>query len=316
MTTTTPAPPTTMTAIVVAGDADRRTERRSVEVPEPGPGAVLVAVRAFSINRGELALLSRRGPGWRPGQDIAGEVAAVGDGVTGVKVGERVAALVDGGGWAEYALAPERRIATIPAGVTVEQAAALPMAGTTALNLVRHGGSLLGRRALITGASGGVGGFAVQLLARSGAHVIALARTAHTDRLQSLGASEVVESLGDQVAPIDFALESVGGQTLADVLARIAPEGTVVMFGNSSGEPTPLDIAAFAGGHEDARMQTYFSYHHVREAGANLATLLDLTASGALQSEIGLHEPWDAIEDALDALGQRRITAKAVLTIA
>jgi len=225
MTTTTSAPPTMMTAIVAAAAGDRRTERRRVEVPKPGPGEALVAVRAFSINRGELALLSQHDPGWRPGQDIAGEVAAVGDGVTDIEVGQRVAALVDGGGWAEYALAPERRIAALPAGVTVEQAAALPMAGTTALGLVRRGGALLGRRALVTGASGGVGGYAVQLLARSGAHVVALARATHTQRLHVLGAAEVVEALDDQVAPVDFALESVGGAVQIAQVRRTVTRG-------------------------------------------------------------------------------------------
>jgi len=316
MATTTRPRPTTMTAIVSAGDGHRRTERRTVDVPQPGPGEALVAVRAFSVNRGEFALLAQSEPGWRAGQDVAGEVVAVGDGVTDVEVGQRVAALVDSGGWAEYAVAPEERIAALPDGVTVEQAAALPMAGTTALNLVRQGGTLLGRRALVTGASGGVGGYAVQLLARSGAHVLALARSTHAERLHALGAAEVVEALDDQVAPVDFALESVGGHTLAHAIAHINPEGTVVMFGNSSGEPTPIDVYAFMGGHEDARLQTYFSYHHVHEAGPDLVTLLDLTDHGDLQVEIGLRESWDATEDVLDALAQRRVTGKAVLTIA
>lgn len=73
---------------------------------------------------------------------------------------------------------------------------------------------------------------------------------------------------------------------------------------------------AFTGGHEDACLQTYFSYHHEHEAGASLATLLDLTDHGDLQVKSGLQEPWEATEDALDALAQRRVTAKAVLTIA
>ena len=304
-----------MTAIVASASDDRRTERSTVDVPQPGPGEVLVAVRAFSINRGELALLSHREAGWRPGQDVAGQVAALGDGVTGLEIGQSVAALADGGGWAEYVLAPEGRIAPIPDGTTIEQAAALPMAGTTALNLVRRGGALLGRHALVTGASGGVGGYAVQLLARSGAHVTALARPAHTERLQNLGAADVVDTLDDIGDPIDFALESVGGQSLADTITHMTPESTIVMFGNSSGEPTPIDVFAFAGGHEDAQLATYFSYHHEHEAGTNLATLLDLVASGDLQVDIGLHESWDAIEEALDALAQRRVTAKAVLTI-
>lgn len=305
-----------MTAVVATPGRQGRIERRGAAVPEPAADEVLVAVRAFSINRGELALLARREEGWRPGQDIAGEVAAVGHGVCGIQVGQRVAALVDGGGWAEYAVAPAARIAAIPHRVSFEQAAALPMAGTTALNLVRQGGALLGRRALITGASGGVGGYAVQLLTRSGAHVIALARSGDSERLQALGAREVIEALDDRVAPVDFALESVGGQTLAGAIAHIVPQGTVVMFGNSCGQPTAIDVFAFAGGHEDARLQTYFSYRHEHEAGANLATLLELADNGHLQVEIGLQEPWEATEDALDALEHRRIAAKAILTIA
>lgn len=310
----TTAHPTTMTAIVSAA-GDRRTGRQTVDVPKPGPGEVLVAVRAFSINRGELALLAHREPGWRPGQDIAGEIVAVGEGVTGWDVGRRVAALIDGGGWAEYALAPVERVATVPDEVPFEQAAALPMAGTTALGLVRQGGSMLGRRALVTGASGGVGGYAVQLLARSGARVVALGRPGQVERLRVLGAAEVVTTLDDLSAPVDFALESVGGDTLGRTIGVLRASGTVMVFGNSSGELTPIDVFAFAGGHEDARLQTYFSYRHEHEAGTNLAALLALTADGDLQVEIGLQDDWEALEDALDALARRRVSAKAVLTI-
>lgn len=312
---TTSTAPARMQALVATPGGARRIERRGVVVPRPAAEEVLVAVRVFSINRGELALLAAHGEGWRPGQDIAGEVIALGDGVSDLRVGQRVAALVDGGGWAEYAVAPAARIAALPDRVSFEQAAALPMAGTTALNLVRSGGSLLGRRALITGASGGVGGLAVQLLTRSGAHVVALAGSAHAARLRDLGAADVVERLDDRVGTVDVALESVGGQTLAAAIARIAPQGTIVMFGNSSGEQTPIDVFAFVGGHEDARLQTYFSYRHEHTVGANLATLLELVDHGDLRVEIGLHDRWDATEQALAALEQRRVTAKAVLTI-
>lgn len=311
---TDPNEPNTMSALVAAA-GERRIERRRVPVPRPRPGEVLVAVHAFSINRGELALLAHREPGWRPGQDIAGEVVAVGQGVSRIEVGQRVAALVDGGGWAEYALASEARTAAVPDGVTLEQAAALPMAGTTALGLVQQGGALLGRRALVTGASGGVGGYAVQLLSRAGARVVALSRSGHAERLRGLGADEVVESLDSLNAPVDFALESVGGHTLADTVAHMSPGGTIMVFGNSSGEPTPLDVFAFAGGHEDARLQTYFSYRHEHTAGASLATLLDLASRGELRIDLGLQEPWEATEDALDALARRRVSAKAVLTV-
>ena len=315
-TTTAPTLPATMSAIVATGDGDHGIGRDTVEVPRPGPGMVLVAVRAFSVNRGELALLRHRDQGWRPGQDIAGDVVAIGPDVTDIAIGDRVAALIDGAGWAQYALAPAARIAVVPDGISYPRAAALPMAGTTALGLVRRGGSLLGRRALVSGASGGVGGFAVQLLARAGAHVTALARPSHAEDLRQLGAAEVVASLTeDPIPPVDFVLESVGGQTLSDAIGCIAVGGTVVTFGNSCGEPTMIDIFAFAGGHEGARVETYFSYQHEDQAGSSLTTLLDLAARDQLRIRIGRQEPWERTAEVIEALVRRQVSGKAVLTV-
>src|SRR6267378_3031953 len=130
------------------------------EVPEPMPAAneALVEVRAFSLNRGELRLMQIRPEGWRPGQDIAGVVLQQAADGGGPSAGTRVVALTDNAGWAQRAAVPAHRMAELPDNVRFEDAAALPVAGLTALRTLRHGAPLPGKRVLITGAACGGGG--------------------------------------------------------------------------------------------------------------------------------------------------------------
>src|SRR5690242_1740421 len=116
--------------------------------PRPRSGEALVAIRAFSVNRGELDLLQTRTSRWRPGQDIAGVVVEPAADGSGPAAGTRVVALVEQAGWAELAAVPVSRLAPLPAKVGTEQAAALPLAGLTALRTLRLAGDLLGRRVL------------------------------------------------------------------------------------------------------------------------------------------------------------------------
>src|ERR1043166_3218531 len=127
------------------------------DVPEPGlrPNEALVAVHAFSLNRGELRLFQVRPEGWRPGQDIAGIVLRPAADGSSPPVGIRVVALCDQAGWAERAAVPSHRIAPLAENVSFAAGAALPVAGLTALRTLRHGAPLLGKRVLITGAAGG-----------------------------------------------------------------------------------------------------------------------------------------------------------------
>jgi NADPH:quinone reductase len=307
--------PETMSAVVATPDGPRWTERRDVPAPEPEDGEALVAVRAFAVNRGELSLLASRGGGWQPGQDVAGVVVRAAADGSGPRAGARVAGLAEMAGWGQYAAVPADRLAVLPDGVGYEQAAALPMAGTTALNVVRAGGALLGQRVLVTGASGGVGGFAVQLAAIGGARVTAVARSEHAPRLAQYGASEVVADVGEAATgAYDVVLESVGGAALAAAFERIAPGGVLVAYGNSSRAAAPFDFFAFAG-RDDARVRTYFSSAHAHEAGAGLAVLLDLLAAGRLRVELGVMDSWDRLDDALDRLRDRRLAGKAVFTV-
>src|SRR2546422_5180534 len=168
---------------------------REVAEPEPKPNEALVAVHGFSLNRGELRLFQVRPEGWRPGQDIAGVVLRAAADGSGPAAGTRVVALCDWEGWAERAAVPSHRIAPIADNVSFPAAAALPVAGLTALRALRHGAPLLGKRVLITGAAGGVGHLATQLAARSGAHVTAV--VASRERAKHLrGADEIIQDIG------------------------------------------------------------------------------------------------------------------------
>jgi NADPH2:quinone reductase len=302
-----------MRAIVATPNGPSRTERREVPAPEPEPNEALVAVRAFAVNRGELRLVQMR-DGWQPGQDVAGEVVRPAADGSGPQAGERVAGLAEWHGWAEQAVVPTHRLAVVPDGVDLAVAAALPMAGTTAANLVREGGALLGSRVLITGASGGVGHIAVQLAALGGAEVVAVARRERADALRGWGAAAVVTGPGDAEGLFELVLESVGGASLEAALAAVAPAGTVILFGNSSREPAALDFSAMHG-HEEATIRSYFSARHEAEAGRVLRRLLDLLAAGRLQVEVGARDSWDRLNDVLDALAERRFAGKAVLTV-
>jgi NADPH:quinone reductase len=167
-----------MRALIATGPANAATplELREVEEPSPAPDESVVAVRAVSINRGELRLLSVRRRGWRPGQDIGGTVVTAAADGGGPAVGSRVVGLVDQAGWSERVAAPHSRVAVLPDGVSFAQAATLPVAGLTALRALRLGGTLLGRTVLVTGASGGVGHLAVQLAARPGTQVAGISQ--------------------------------------------------------------------------------------------------------------------------------------------
>src|SRR5919202_1358875 len=162
------------------------------------------------------------GPSWTERRDVPPPAP---DG-TGPQAGERVAGLAEWHGWAEQAVVPTHRLAVVPEGVELETAAALPLAGTTAANLVRQGGALLGARVLITGVSGGVGHLAVQLAAIGGADVTAVARAERADALRGYGAREVVAEPAETEGPFDLVLESAGGASLDAALARVAPGGT------------------------------------------------------------------------------------------
>src|ERR1700736_4891145 len=204
-----------MLAIVNTPGGPEPVAIREAAEPELRPNEALVAVHAFSLNRGELRLFQVRPEGWRPGQDIAGGVLhAAADG-RGPPAGTRVVGLTDQAGWAERAAVPSHRLAPLADNVSLAAAAALPVAGLTALRTLRHGAPLLGKRVLITGAAGGVGNLAVQLATRSGAKVIAVVGDAERAKVvEGLGASEIVIGIEAAQGRFELILEAAGGASL------------------------------------------------------------------------------------------------------
>jgi len=305
-----------MLAIVNTPSGPEPVAIREVAEPELRPDEALVAVHAFSLNRGELRLFQVRPDGWRPGQDIAGVVLRAAADGSGPAAGARIVALTDWEGWAERAAVPTRRMAPIADNVSFAAAASLPVAGLTALRSLRHGAPLLGKRVLVTGAAGGVGNLAVQLAARSGARVTAIVGSPERARvLDGLGAAEIVTTIEAAEGRFALILEAAGGASLKAALERVEHRGTVVVFGNSSGEPTAINFRDFAE-HQNARIQAfhYFTSEPEERFGPDLALLAGLIADGSLRPRIVEHD-WRDLARIGPLLRERQIPGKAVFHI-
>lgn len=295
-----------------------------VDQPRPGPGEALVKVEAFSVNRGETFQLEAPKPGWRPGKDIAGLVVQAAADGSGPAVCRRVVGHPPAGGWAEYVCVPTDSLAELPDSLDSVRAAALPLAGLTALRLLRTAGALAGRRVLLTGASGGVGHYVTELASAAGAEVTAVTASAERGRrLTELGAAAVVHEIGAARGPYDLVLESTGGAGLPVALSRLARRGTLIWFGQASRTPATLDFFDFFNGPESATLR-HFHYADSEAGhgagrgvgyGADLATLVRLVGEGRLTPEIGRIAPWAETAAVLTDLRERRIRGKAVLTV-
>jgi NADPH:quinone reductase-like Zn-dependent oxidoreductase len=226
-------------------------ELRDIGVPLVGDDDVLVRVRAAGVEigvwhvmAGKPYLLRIMGFGLRKpkvsvrGRDVAGAVEAVGKNVTRFRPGDKVFGTADGS-FAEYACAPEARLAPQPANLTFEQAAVVPISGGTALQGLRKGNVQPGQKVLIVGASGGVGSFAVQIAKASGAEVTGVSSTAKMDLVRSLGADDVIdytrEDFADGTRQWDLILDTGGRRSLSDLRRALTSKGTLVIVGGEGG---------------------------------------------------------------------------------
>ena len=250
---------------VLPASEDKNPVPRLGELPDPvpGPDEVLVAVEAAGVNHADLLQLQGHypppaGESDVPGLECAGEVLTPGERVTGFRPGDRVMALLGGGGHATLAAIPAGQLMTVPANLSLTEAGALPEAGLTAwTNLVVEGELTAGETVLVTGATGGMGTMFVQLARELGATVIASGRDpGRLARLRDLGAAATVEA-GDALPArvrdltggkgVDLVIDLVGGKGFEGHLAALRNRGRLVLVGLTAGRKVDLDLSGVLG---------------------------------------------------------------------
>ena len=263
----------------VYGSADE-IEISVIARPEPGPGEVLVRVAAAALDRATLPLLEgkpylarlalglRRPRRTTPGQQVAGEVVALGSGATGFAPGDAVFGTA-AGSFAEVALARATTLAPRPAGISESTAASLGVSGLTAHQaLVESGRVRPGQSVLVLGASGAVGTYAVQLATQLGAHVTGVCSAAQTGLVQALGARRTFDYRGTPLAQMgpgfDLIIDTAGNRPVRELRSALTPNGTLVIVGGEGGGPLLGGIernlvAAIAGRFTSQRLGFLFS---------------------------------------------------------
>lgn len=308
-----------MLALTAAPGAPGNVSLREVPEPKPRDQQALVHVSAFSLNRGETRRLAEMDDGALTGWDVAGVVdRAAADG-TGPQPGTRVVGLTGSGAWAQLAAIDTDKLAPLPEGVSDVQAASLPVAGLTALGALDIIGPVLGRSVLVTGASGGVGRFAVQLAKMAGAHVTGVSSSPERARgLLELGVDEVLGELQPSGADFDAIVEGVGGASLGAALQRVAPFGAIVSFASSDPAPVQFPARAFFGRAPGARLHAFYLFGMLQREPTgtrDLARLAALVAEGRLHCSVDLEASWRSAAEAIEALLERRVAGKAVLHV-
>lgn len=333
------AVPATMRAVVQRGYGETDVlHLEQIPVPQPGPGQVLVRVRAAGLDRGVWHLMAGlpylvrpmfgmstpRQP--IPGADVAGEIVAVGPDAPGSDpvrhaVGDAVFGIADGS-FAEYAIADAATVTRIPEGIGFDEAAAAAVSGLTALEAVRdHGHVEAGQRVLVIGASGGVGGFAVQIAAAAGAEVTGIASAGKAELVRSLGATRVIDYATTDVTALpdryDLIIDINGRLPLGRLVRILTPEGALVIVGGEGGGRLTGGIERQFG----ARLRSAFTRRRLgffisSEDRAGLTELADLMASGAVRSSVGSTYPLEEVGRAIDDMQAGLVRGKAVIRVA
>jgi NADPH:quinone reductase-like Zn-dependent oxidoreductase len=302
-----------------------------VPMPELRDGDVLVRVRAASVNPLDWHLLRgkpyivRPTAGWRtpkrniPGVDVAGIVEAVGRDVTLVKPGDEVFGEKTRA-CAEYVCGPEKLFVHRPSNLTLEQAAAIPVGGVTALQALREKGQVRpGQRVLINGASGGVGTFAVQLAKHFGAEVTGVCSTPNVGLVRSIGADHVIDYTREDFTRTgqryDLIVDNAANRSLLSMRRALAPTGTAVLVGASKGDwigPIARIVAGTQLSRFGARRFVSMLTDIERQ---DLVFLKDLAEAGELTPVIDRRYPLSQTADAIRYLETMRARGKVVVTV-
>ncbi|WP_298891689.1 NAD(P)-dependent alcohol dehydrogenase [uncultured Serinicoccus sp.] len=307
-------------------------ETIEVDVPSPGARDVLVQVGAASVHLGDYFVMTgkpyvlrlvfglRRPRHGIPGRDLAGVVAAVGKEVTAVRPGDEVFGWSTAGTLAEYACVPADHVVPVPAGTSVVEAAAVPTSGLTALQAMRDIAKVRpGQTVLITGASGGVGSFAVQIAKLLGAEVTGVCSSRNVDLVRSLGADHVVDYTRTDFTRVDngydVILDNVESQPLAAVRRALTPAGTLIPNSGRGGRwlgPLGRIVRArVLSGFTRQRLKPFASV----EKPKDLLALADLLLTGQVTPVIDRTYPLHEAADALRYVGAGHTRGKVVVTI-
>lgn len=310
-----------MRAVIIDHDAPGHVRIADAPEPEPESDEAIVAVAATSLNLGELRYAQAKDPGSRIGWDVAGVVEHEARDGSGPKAGARVVGFVPTGAWAQLVAVPTNALAELPDDVTFAQAATLPVAGITALQVIEKGKGLLDRRVLVTGANGGVGLFACQIAKLAGAHVVALIRNSnYTDLVREAAADKVVVnedgSGAAEFGPYRLIAETVGGTVLSNVISMLEPNGICVTFGASASPEVMFNIWPFM---RTGRATLYgyllFNELDLEPASVNLARLASMVSEGHLRTFVTLQESWEKVGEVTRDFWERKFTGKVVLNI-
>ena len=303
-----------------------------VGVPSPGRGEVLVQVGAASVHPGDYFVMTgepyvvrlvfglRRPRLGIPGRDLAGVVAAVGTDVTALRPGDRVFGWSAAGALAEYACVPADNLVPVPENLSDVDAAAVPTSAMTALQALRDIARIRpGQRVLVTGASGGVGSFAVQLAKAFGAEVTGVCSTRNLDLVRSLGADHVIDYTRTDVTSgherYDVILDNVEASPLADVRRVLTPAGTLIPNSGRGGRwlgPIPRILKArLLSGFTPQQLRPFTSIGR----RTDLLTLADLLATKQVQPLIDRTYVLGEAADALDYVADGHTRGKVVITL-
>lgn len=309
--------------------------------PAPGPNDVLVNVRAAGLNpvdfkfrQGKLKVIYRPQLPFVLGNELAGEVAAIGSAVTRFKIGDRVFARLGksrGGAFAEQACVDESLVAHIPPGLDFTAAAAVPLAGLTALQALRDElGIKSGARVLISGGAGGVGTFAIQIAKWLGAHVTTTASSRGDALVRSLGADDVIDYTKQSIAQagkqFDAGFDLIGGETL-DQMFQVMKPGTRIV--SVAALPEPRTAMKDLGGRvalailfwiisgkirsKARRAQVDYRYLFMHPSGSELAELGDLITQGRMKVTVDKVFPFAQMAEALAYVESGRAKGKVVV---
>jgi NADPH:quinone reductase-like Zn-dependent oxidoreductase len=315
------------------GAPTRVVEVRDLDEPEPGPDEVLVRIRAASVNiadwyavtgrpwiaRGSTGL---RGPKeTRIGVDYAGVVEAVGDEVTDFGVGDEVFGGRTGA-YGEYVVAKaDRAIVTKPATVTFEDAAAVGVAATTALQAIRDQGKLEhGQRVLVHGASGGVGTYAIQIAKALGGEVTAVCGPRGVEIARSLGADQVVDYSQEDVTRsdhrFDLVIDIAGTRSFRQLKRVLAPNATVVVVGGKRASRLLGPLGHVAGCRLGATFASQNASFFIAKLNkGDMETLRDLLVAREVTSVVDDVFPFERVADALEHMGGGHPRGKIVVTV-